>query len=163
MINNIDYNIFKKNSFKLIGTIALSGILTFNLTGCVLNDNSFNNNSDDIVSEQEIEEVEKAPCTIEIIGADNYYHDGKAPHFSLFIRHDENDEWNLYSSFVCKEDTQSTRLTEGYYKLYSEDIGRFGFAIDNIDVEYTITVDYNNKIVKLNGTQLNIIENEKTK
>ena len=150
MIDNVNFDRLKKNSFKLIGTLALSGILVFNLTGCINNNEYIDNNNN--VEQEEV--IVKAPCKIDIVGEENYYKDGKAPHFTIFKKTDEG-KWNIYAPFTCDGEEKSTSFSEGEYLLYSEDIGEIEFSVDNVEEEYSITVDYNNKTLNINNVNDN--------
>lgn len=132
---------FHKIPFKTLGLLALSVILAFHLTGC--------NSSDYAASETTTASekvVEKAPCSMEIIGAENYEGD-ENPHFSLFKKEYETDRWRLYGTYICDGKEKSTHLSKGDYTLYSRDIGKYEFSVDDLDREYTIVVDYNNNVL----------------
>ena len=145
MLDNVDFDKLKKNSFKLIGTLAISSILVFNVTGCI-NNNEYIDNNDEIVQEKV---VVKAPCSYEIIGEENYYKDGKAPHFTIFKKKKDTGELNVYSGVTCDGKEKSTRFSKGDYLLFSEDIGEIEFSIDDLEEDYLITVDYNNKTISI--------------
>ena len=144
MLDNIDFDRLKKNSFKLVGTLAISSILVFNVSGCI--NSNYIDTTEDVVQE---EVVVKAPCSYEIIGEENYYKDGDAPHFTIFKMKKDTGELNVYSGVTCDGKEKSTRFSKGDYLLFSEDIGEIEFSIEDLDEEYIITVDYNNKTLSI--------------
>ena len=154
MLDNIDFDKLKKSKFKLIGTLAISSILVFNVTGCINNNEYITTNNNESIQK---EVVVKAPCSYEIIGEENYYKDGDAPHFTIFKKKKDTGEMNVYSGVTCDGLEKSTSFSKGNYLLFSEDIGEIEFSIDDLDEDYIITVDYNNKtlsIDKLNENNL---------
>ena len=162
MLDNVDLEKLKKNSFRLVGTLAISSILAFNISGCVSNNNYYSNYEDEYneeyidYEEDDNDEVKKAPCTINISGEEAYYkEDGDVPHFTLFYI-DEDKKPHLYSCFECDEAQKETELSVGHYLLFSEDIGEIEFDVDNIDSKYTINVNYSNKKIEVNSIGLNI-------
>lgn len=158
MLDNVDFDKMKKNSFRLIGTLALTGILAFNLTGCINNPNDFSNNNAETTTQEEV--VVKAPCAMEIIGEENFYKDGEAPHFSLFKMEEETGRWRLYGTYICDGREKSTHLSKGKYCLYSKDIGKYEFNVTDLDEEYKIVVDYNNMSINFDKI---VVDNTKSK
>ena len=114
---------------------------------------------DDEEKEDEAEIV-KAPCTINITGAEKYYKDGHAPHFSLFIKDGQSGEWKFYTTILCEEEVQNTRLAEGDYKFYSEDLGRVRFSVVDPEKEYCIDIDYYEETVSFSSEFRNVSDAE---
>lgn len=161
MINNCNIDDFKKKSFKLIGTLALSGILTFNLTGCVVDEAKIENDNT-IKNEQQLDDEHHLPttrCVIDITGDyENYTKDGRCPHFSFFYKKAGEDEWKIYSVFKCDGEEKDINLIEGNFLIYSRDIGQKEIYVDDTDDVYSVTLDYSNKTIDFQKT----IDNNKS-
>ena len=162
MINNCNIDDFRKKSFKLIGTLALSGILTFNLTGCVVDEAKIENDNT-IKNEQQLDDEHHLPttrCVIDIIGDYESYttEEGRLPHFSFFYKKPGEDEWKTYSVFKCDGEEKDINLIEGNFLIYSKDIGQKEIYVDDTDDVYSVTIDYSNKTIDFQKT----IDNNKS-
>lgn len=141
MIDNIDFNKIKNNSYKLIGTLALSGIIAFNVTGCV-NINEYLNPKE---NQKQEETIQRAPCPIRFILPNIEYTHKTVPDFTIFIKDIETKKWKPYATYLGDNKDPFVGLVEGEYLLYSKDIGEYEFNVDDINQEYSITADYVNK------------------
>ncbi len=156
MLDNIDFNSLKKNSFKLIGTLALSGIIAFNVTGCV-NINEYLKTKG---NQKQEETIVRAPCPIKFILPDIEYTHKTAPDFTIFKKDKETGKWKIYATYIGDNKDPFVGLVEGDYLLYSKDIGEYEFSVDDINQEYSITADYVNKTFSFETNDLSYNETE---
>ena len=161
MINNCNLANFKNKRFKIIGTLALSGMITFNLTGCVVNETLIENDNNINIEQQQNEEqhLPTTHCIIDITGDyENYSGEDGGPFFSFFYKNQDDEDWNIYSVFECDGEEKDINLIEGHYLIHSRDLGDKEIYVDDINDVYSLTIDYTNNTIDFHKT----IDNNKS-
>lgn len=148
MIGNLDIEKIKKNSFKLLGTLSIVSILTFNLTGCGL----VNDRNDDSVYDQPIVThsivvgEDEVYAEVRTIGANNHSEITDDTSVSIF---DVHDGFANYFSTRDLDDELVYSMPEGEYQVVSSDAVSDEFFVSSEDQSILIVINYNDNTVKI--------------